>query len=94
MRVVFAPFSSGERGGFLRAQAYTSCRIEGMSNVEPRSASIDEVDFSGIKNIRIRDLTHPQNGWEMSANDVSVWCEITLNGEDEQLEVFITDRPQ
>lgn len=56
-------------------------------------ASMDDIDFSGISKIRIRDLTHPQNGWQMSANGVSVWCEVTMNGDEEQLEVFITDRP-
>lgn len=53
-------------------------------------ASIDDVDFSGISRIRVRDLTHPQNGWQMIANGVSVWCEMT---DEDTLEVFITDRP-
>jgi len=52
--------------------------------------AIDDVDFSGIQRIHVRDLTHPQNGWEMVANNVSVWVEI----ENGTLNVFVTDAPQ
>jgi hypothetical protein len=63
------------------------------TNTDTEHASIDDVDFSGISRIRVRDLTHPQNGWQLTANGVSVWCEVTLDGDEETLEVFITDQP-
>lgn len=65
-----------------------------MTQPDTDSATVDDVDWSGISRIRVRDLTHPQNGWQMTANGVSVWCEVTIDGDDEVLEVFITDRPK
>lgn len=66
-----------------------------MKSEPETDVSIDDVDFSGITSICVRDLTHPQTGWALSANGVSVWCEVTsqINGE-YRLEVFIADRPR
>lgn len=54
------------------------------------SADIESVDFSGVQRIHIRDLTHPQKGWEMVANDVSVRVEM----DGRTLNVFMTDPPR
>lgn len=65
-----------------------------MSNNEQavEFASLDDIDFSGFTRLHVRDLTHPQKGWELVMNGVSVWAESTIDGDRETLSIFITDQ--